>query len=324
MIFRLIAQIMLSTVFLHLLPYDGEVMEKLATDAQDFDRTLFAVEESLNSDEPHLPEALSVPAPPVRVHPTSVGVVTTAVSAFVLDRATRTPLFEKNIDEPRSIGSITKLMTAYIFLETNPNLDALVTIDVKDVRLGGTQHLTVGDPVTIRDLLKASLVGSDNSATAALARLSSMNEGDFVARMNEAAAEIGMERTTFADTTGLSQDNRSIVSDLALMLDHILQNETIRTITQQPFITIASTSGALYTVESTDDLLHSFLNQPPYAIVGGKTGYLPEAGYCLGTIFSEDGGHEIIVVVLGSETDQSRFQDVKSLAAWTYKVYDWL
>ncbi len=296
----------------------------LATNSQEFNRTTFTIEKSLHRDQPHLPKSLFLPNPPTRVHPTSVGVVTTAVSAFVLDRATRTPLFEKNIDEPRSIGSIVKLMTAHVFLETNPKLDASAAIESQDVRLGGTQHIIIGDFVTVRDLLKASLVGSDNSATAALARLSGMTEGDFVARMNEAAAEIGMERTTFADATGLSEDNRSIVSDLALMLDHILQNETIRTITQQPFVTITSTSGALYSVESTDDLLHSFLNQPPYAIVGGKTGYLPEAGYCLGTIFSEDGGHEIIVVVLGSETDQSRFQDVKSLAAWAYKVYDWL
>jgi len=324
MIFRLIVQVMLSTVFLQFLPYDGGMMERLAVNPEGIDRTALAVEESLDTNRPHLPEALDVSQPPTRVHPTSVGVETTAVSALVLDRTTRTPLFEKNIDEPRSIGSITKLMTAHIFLETSPDLDAQAAIESQDVRLGGTQHIPVGDLVTVRDLLKASLVGSDNSATAALARLSGMTEGDFVARMNEAAAEIGMQRTTFVDMTGLSQDNRSIVADLALMLDHILQNETIRTITQQSVITVSSTSGSFYTVESTDDLLHSFLNQPPYAIVGGKTGYLPEAGYCLGTIFSENGGHEIIVVVLGSETDQSRFQDVKSLAAWAYKVYDWL
>jgi D-alanyl-D-alanine carboxypeptidase len=315
---------MLSTMLFQLLPYDGGVVEQLAVATDHVDRTALAVEETLADHVPHLPEAANVSFAPVRMDPTSVGVMTTAVSALVLDRATMTPLFEKNISEPRSIGSITKLMTAHVFLKASPNLDASVMLESQDMRLGGTQHLSSKDTFFVRDFLKASLVGSDNTATAALARLSGMTEGDFVARMNEEAAALGMQRTTFVDVTGLSQDNRSSVSDLARMLDRVLQSETIRVITQQSVVTITGSSGALYVVESTDDLLRSFLNQPPYAIVGGKTGYLPEAGYCLGTIFSEDGGHEIIVVVLGSETDQSRFQDVKSLAAWAYKVYDWL
>ena len=58
-------------------------------------------------------------------------------------------------------------------------------------------------------------------------------------------------------------------------------------------------------------------------MVGGKTGFLPEAGYCLGSLVSENGGHELIVVVLGSETKEGRFQDVKALAAWAYKVFKW-
>ena len=70
-------------------------------------------------------------------------------------------------------------------------------------------------------------------------------------------------------------------------------------------------------------MLGTYLNQTPYKIVGGKTGFLPEAGYCLGSLISENNGHEIIVVVLGSETKDGRFQDVKALAAWAYKVFDW-
>jgi D-alanyl-D-alanine carboxypeptidase len=67
----------------------------------------------------------------------------------------------------------------------------------------------------------------------------------------------------------------------------------------------------------------SFVNQAPYEILGGKTGFLPEAGYCLGSIFSHDGAGEVIVVVLGSETKEGRFQDVKSLAVWAYQTFDW-
>ena len=76
-------------------------------------------------------------------------------------------------------------------------------------------------------------------------------------------------------------------------------------------------------IESTDELLGTFVDQSPYDILGGKTGYLPEAGYGLGTMFSHEQGGEIIVIVLGAETKEGRFQDVKSLAVWAYKTFGW-
>ena len=150
-----------------------------------------------------------------------------------------------------------------------------------------------------------------------------MNEGDFVARMNEEAADMGMQDTTFDDTTGLSSKNRSVVMDIALMLDTILENEIIQEITQQSSVAVTGASGRTYTIKSTDELLATFVNQSPYAIVGAKTGFLPEAGYGLGTIFSHEDAGEVIVVVLGSESKDGRFQDVKSLAVWAYETFDW-
>jgi D-alanyl-D-alanine carboxypeptidase len=141
--------------------------------------------------------------------------------------------------------------------------------------------------------------------------------------MNEAAAEIGLQSTTFVDPAGLSSDNRSVSSDLVRLLDHTLKNEVIREATELPEVMVTSASGRTYRIESTNDLLRSFINRPPFQLTGGKTGFLPEAGYCFGAVISENGAHEIIVVVLGSESEQSRFQDAKALAAWAYKVYDW-
>jgi len=71
-------------------------------------------------------------------------------------------------------------------------------------------------------------------------------------------------------------------------------------------------------------LLSSYINQDPYKLVGGKTGFIYEAGYCLGV--KEDGPDkqdEVIVVVLGSETNPDRFLDVKGLVDWTYQNYKW-
>jgi len=272
----------------------------------------------------HLPQARDVSdIAPKKIHPNSLGVVTSAQSAIVIDRASGEVLFEKNSSTARSIGSITKLMTAEVFLRTHPDLDAPATLNTEDVRLGALIRLPVGETVTNRELLEASLIGSDNSATAALARLSGYSLDDFIARMNEVAAEIGMTRTTFADTTGLSSKNRSVVTDIAALLDHVYGNQVIREITQLSSSTITGKSGRQYFIESTDQLLGTFVNQAPYAIEVAKTGFLPEAGYCLGTMFSHQNGGEIIVVVLGSDSKLGRFDDVKALAVWAYQNFEW-
>ncbi len=249
--------------------------------------------------------------------------VTSAVSAIVVDRRSGTILFEKNRDAPRSIGSITKLMTAYVFLEGRPDLSAPATLMPEDVRIGGIQHVQPGEPMRVRDLLYASLVSSDNSATSALVRLSGMAYGDFVAKMNETAALIGMSQTRFVDPTGLSAKNTSVVMDLARLLDKVSEHEIIQDATTRAQLSLQTETGSTFTLKNTNDLLGSFINQDPYKIVIAKTGYLPEAGYCLGALFSSHGTDEIMVVVLGSPSEAGRFQDIKAMAAWTYEVYEW-
>lgn len=323
MLFALLAKTLLAATFFDLFPVDAAMIEARASLPTASVRTETDFARAFSLVTQTLPEAADATRPPVKVDVTSLGVETSAVSAVVIDRASGAVLFEKNADRTRSIGSITKLMTAFVFLSGQPDLSLPARLEQQDIRIGGRIYLPVGEEVTVRDLLLASLVGSDNSATAALVRLSGMSEGDFVGRMNEAGAEMGLVSTTFRDATGLSPDNRSIAPDIAKLVDRILQEEIIKEATQQPSITITTSLGRSVTIEATDELLGTYLNKDPYKVLGGKTGYLPEAGYCLGTIISEAGGRELIVVVLGSETNQGRFQDVKALAGWAYQVYRW-
>ena len=82
-------------------------------------------------------------------------------------------------------------------------------------------------------------------------------------------------------------------------------------------------SGRDYAVPNTNELLIGFINQDPYQIIGGKTGYLPEAGYCLAIQVQEDHGRDIYVIVLGSDTKEDRFREVKGLTQWAYDTYNW-
>lgn len=322
MFFETLSQLILASGLSFLFPFDAATLEGrmyLPSSAvrerrdQAEDVRLFVAR--------RLPQAGS--RVPTRMVEDRLGVVTSAVSAVVVDVASGAVLFEKNPSATRSIGSVTKLMTALVFLQQQTDVSASAEILPEDIRMGGQQHIPMGEMVTIRDLLFASLVSSDNSATAALVRISGLSQGDFVARMNEMAAEIGMTSTRFADPTGLSVENRAVALDVVFLLRASLQQPLIAEAARLNTTTITSASGKLFPLENTNGLLESFLQQPPYELAGGKTGFLPEAGYCLGVQVRRGGGEDIMVVVLGSSSVEAREADVKALAAWTYATYRW-
>lgn len=260
---------------------------------------------------------------PVKVDESSYGIVTSARSALVMDVKTGIPLFAKSPDEIRSIGSVTKLMTALIFLETNPNLNRMVELDEdRDLVYGGRIYLIFGDPLSLEDVLGASLVGSDNSATQALVRFSGMSEEEFVSRMNEKAQELGMTSTTFTDATGIDAANVSTARDITRLLAEARGEEEISLYTTMPVLTVVHGSGRSATIDNTDTLLTSYLNAGEYSIEVGKTGYLPQAGYVLSTLIREN-EHEIYVVVMGAESVDARALEVKGLATWAFKTFKW-
>lgn len=323
MIYKAIAEIILAASLIQIFPVNNGIVEGYVKLPETGFRSMVGFEELSAAMRPSLPMAGEAIRGPKKIRPESLGVITAATTALVIDAVSGAVLFEKNADEARSIGSMTKLMSALIFLSANPDLNAPSAIESVDFRAGGRQHIPTGKIVTIRDLLLASLVSSDNTATAALVRLSGLSESDFTALMNEKAAEIGMIRTTFVDSTGLLPDNRSTAPDLVILLRTALADETIRYATEQAVMIVTDAEGKTYQLENTNELLTGFVNQNPYKIVGGKTGYLPEAGYCLGIEAQKDDGKNIFVVVLGSDSAVGRLNDVKALTVWAYQTYEW-
>lgn len=272
---------------------------------------------------PHLPlsEDKAIPAP-TKIDLESFGVVTTAQSAIVIDAASGQSLFVKDPEAVRPIGSISKLMSALVFLETKPDLDVQVKMIPEDFAGTGRVYLYYNDPAELRDVLGASLVGSDNTATLALVRLSGLSLEDFVARMNTKAIELGMLKTRFQDPSGLSEQNVSTVGELAILLAEAQQHAEITQFMTLDTLTVQQASGRVTVIPSTDLLLSSVLNQGDYAVTAGKTGYIPQAGYCLATAVTHE-GHEIYIVVLGAPDLEARFDDAIALAGWTFKTFAW-
>jgi D-alanyl-D-alanine endopeptidase (penicillin-binding protein 7) len=243
------------------------------------------------------------------------GGVVWARQAIVLDPATDEVLFEKNSGASAPCASLTKLMTASVFLGQQPDLDRVVDVTPTDLYGGGHTQLRRGEHVRLADLLHMSLMCSDNVATRILARESGLEAEDFLARMNARAVDLGLARTRFVEFTGLDERNVSTAADIARLLRAAAANDLIREITTTRSYDFKSLSARNYTrvhhINNTDRLLYGSLE-----IRGGKTGFIQEAGYCLAT-WIRTGSRDMIAVVLGAPTNATRFADVVRLVQHT-------
>ncbi len=133
-----------------------------------------------------------------------------AEAAIIYDSATGQVLWESNSQNQRSIASITKVMTAVVFLENSPDLSRPVVVDRSDVRAASTTYLRAGYTVTKGDLLHLTLIASDNAAARALARVSPYGSAGFIDRMNEKAKELGLTNTQLRGSVGSALDQRVV------------------------------------------------------------------------------------------------------------------
>lgn len=260
---------------------------------------------------------------PISKNPSSVGIEVTAKAAAVMDASSGQFLFAKDVDAKYPIASMTKLMTAMVFLESSPNLEEEIITSPEDRSSDGKQIFLPEERFTKREVLQALLIGSVNEAGNTIARTAPGGTEAFVRRMNEKGKELGL-RATFTDPTGLSPGNRASVRDVAIMMKTALSSDEIRSITTRSSITIVGReSKRAYVIKSTNLLLGTYLNKAPYQIIGGKTGSLPQAGFCLVQDTRSKEGGEVITVVMGSENHFARFEDAKVLTAWAFENYTW-
>ncbi len=267
-----------------------------------------------------LPTNENKPSSPQKL--TLAGFELPAQSGAVIDERSGRAIFEKDADRRMPIASITKLMTALVFLEHNPGWDATYKIRPEDKREGGRIYLFPGDTVRVRDLFHSSLVASDNIATLALAESTGMTEAQFVEKMNEKSKAMGLVNTSFKDPIGLNDDNVSTAKEIAIFAGQALSDPDISGATLMKKYGFQTLEGRKKTVYSTDDLLDIF-PQNGVMILGGKTGYTDPAGYCFVGKFIDHSGHAIISVVLKSSTYKSRFEETHGLVNWIFNNFQW-
>jgi D-alanyl-D-alanine endopeptidase (penicillin-binding protein 7) len=255
---------------------------------------------------------------PHKINSDSLGVKITASASAVLDKDSGAILWQHNADEVRSLASITKLMTALVFLENNPGWQQVMTMEKRDEVNGGVARLERGEQVKVRDLFYTALIASDNNAAHALVRSTGLSTNKFIDLMNTKAEDLNLGHTHFVDVTGLSDHNKSTALEILSLAKTALSQEDIQAVTSKNVYNFQAVSGKQHRIFSTNKLLDSYLD-----VVAGKTGFITAAGYCLVSEIKSTSGQNIIGVVLGSATHDDRFQDLKILSSWILDNFSW-
>ncbi len=248
-------------------------------------------------------------------------------AAIVMDATTGQVLYEKNSDVGKYPASITKVITVLIALEHNLNLDQVVTMSENAIwgieRSSTNIGLDVGEQLTIRDLMYATMVNSANECAYALAELVGGDVKNFAKMMNQKAKELGCKHTHFVTPNGLHDDDHYTTAyDMALIMRAAIQNDQFREIAGTVSYTIPPTN---LTDESRPLWTGTKMINPanPYYYEyceGGKNGYTTDANNTLVTFAKKD-GLELICVVLDCDGLKYTFSDSKALYNYCYNNY---
>ena len=250
-----------------------------------------------------------------------------ANAAIVMDAASGQVLYEKNSQEKKYPASITKILTVLIALEHNVDFNATVTMSENAIwgveRDSTLIGLDVGEQVTVKDLVYATMVKSANECAYALAEYVAGDIESFAKLMNERAAEIGCKNTHFVTPNGLhDEDHYTTAYDMALITKEALKNDTFREIAGTLNYTVPATN----LTEETRPLWNGnkMINpaEPYYYeyCEGGKTGYTMKANNTLMTFAKKD-GLELICVILDCDGAKYAYSDSKALYNYCYNNY---
>lgn len=236
-----------------------------------------------------------------------------AQNIILINAKTMEILYEKNAREKAYPASTTKIMTAIITLETLEKYDSPISQKVevpKEILSteGSSIYLSVGEKISIEDLLYGLILRSGNDAAVCLSMIIGGTEKAFIKMMNEKASELGCESTNFINSSGLFDKNHYTTAyDLALISAYAMKNPVFREIA----------SAKEYSASRQDSDYNYFYNKNKvvHQYKGGngiKIGFTKASGRTL-VASAERDGTELICVVLNA---QDWFNDV-------YKLFDY-
>ena len=242
-----------------------------------------------------------------------------APSAILMEKETGTVLFAKDEHKQLEPASVTKVMTLLLTMEAVDSgqlkYDDMVTASAHACSMGGSQiWLKENEQLSVSDMLKAVCVVSANDCAVALAETVAGSEDAFVERMNQRAAELGMNDTTFKNATGLpAAGHVTSAYDIALMSRELILNHP--DIRQYTTIWMDTLRGGESQLVNTNRLVRFY-----EGATGLKTGSTDSALYCLSATAERD-GMELIAVIMKGATSAQRFEDAQALLSHGFASY---
>ena len=222
-------------------------------------------------------------------------------AAILYEVTTGTVLYEKNADEQRLPASMTKIMTAILVLDQNPQLEGEFTVSDDAVSpyycsyMIPQKHLLGGEVISYEDCMRFMLVQSANDAANALAFEIGGSMKGFTDMMNAKAEELGCESTHFSDPSGLSSyKHYTSARDMVKMAEYAMQFEKFRELVLQDGGTIPPSNkrqkgfdyepvnGMVFPDERCDNPYVQYMK-------GIKDGWIPQSGYCYTGCMEKDG-----------------------------------
>ena len=244
-------------------------------------------------------------------------------------------LFSHNHDRAVPIASITKLMSYLLIREAADageiSMDDAIAASTKAAVLSwtadGTISLQTGKEYPMYEMLNAMLLASSNECTLALAEHVAGSEEAFVERMNQRAGELELRSARFYTPHGLpsygmgpvrgKRQNCMSALDLFKLCRYLLsEHPEITEITSQQLCRMEELD---YTTYNSNPLVFNM-----DGVTGLKTGFTNKAGSCLAAsmpVPTEDGQHNLVLVVLGAEAAEQRNQAAELLMRWAQRLY---
>jgi D-alanyl-D-alanine carboxypeptidase (penicillin-binding protein 5/6) len=258
------------------------------------------------------------PRPPPRAPASAIPDVTAPVAALA-DLDSGQILVGNDVDAPRPIASVTKIMTALIVLaRTKPDDAVVVSPDAAfhphDYGASSTIGLEAGERLTVSELLRGMLLGSANDAAVALAIHVSGSSATFVDLMNRRAQEMGLRHTVFYSSNGLDDRGHSTARDLVALTRVAMRTPGFAGVARMKTTTLPAPDGDTRHIQNRNALLWLY-----HGATGVKTGYTAAAGYCL-VASAERDGRRLLAVVLGAPNDA--FSDAASLLDYGFAAFE--
>ena len=246
-----------------------------------------------------------------------------APTAILTEASSGAVLFEKNADELRAPSSMMKLVTAEVVFHAIKQGDIKLTdeyrVSENAWRRGGapaggsTMFAALNSKISVDDLLHGAIIQSGNDACIVMAEAMAGNERAFAEVMTKRARELGLTRSTFANSNGLPDPgNKMTVRELAMLARYIIQTypEFYKLFGEKEFtwnkIRQPNRNPLLNSLEGADGL---------------KTGFTKEGGY--GMVGSAvQNGTRLIVAINGLEDPEDRATEAKKMLEWGFRNFE--